>query len=197
MPLLSNVEDGVDVYGVPAGNICVYEIDVSDNDDSSEILEIEVTNVQNARIGADFIRIKEDGTNQTLDAGFWNKDNCSMEVNCTKNMRGKHVYYLSGVQKLYLTVISTAGDNSTAAELQTQYDIDFFLRVKTTSVQLYLASSFALLIAFGVAYTKGVDYMKEQMNEDNSYRNANQEIESQHQLAGDDENLEPTSLQHR
>lgn len=82
-----------------------------------------------------------------------------MEVNCTVNMRGKHVYYLSGVQSLHLTVIAEA--NSTAS-----YDIDFYLRAKTSSVVVYLASSFALLFAFGLAYQKGIEWMRQQMEAD-------------------------------
>jgi len=31
VPLLSNLEDGVDVYGLQAGSVCVYEINVSGN----------------------------------------------------------------------------------------------------------------------------------------------------------------------
>ena len=97
MPLLSNVEDGVDVYEISPGSVCIYEVNLSGNEDSSEILEIEVANIQNARIGIDFVQLRDDGTNIIVDGGFWSKDNCTMEVNCTVNMRGKHVYYLSGV----------------------------------------------------------------------------------------------------
>lgn len=52
--------------------------------------------------------------NVTIDSGFLSRDNCSMDANnCTKNMRGKHVYYLSGVaDKLYLTVVSTATNDT-------------------------------------------------------------------------------------
>ena len=101
MPLLSNVEDGVDVYELQEGNVCVYEVNVSGNQESTEILEIEVMNIENARIGVDFVQRRDDGTNLTVEGGFWSKDNCTMEVNCTVNMRGKHVYYLSGVQSLH------------------------------------------------------------------------------------------------
>lgn len=82
-----------------------------------------------------------------------------MEVNCTVNMRGKHVYYLSGVQSLHLTVIAEA--NASAS-----FDIDFYLREKTTSVVVYLASSFALLFAFGLAYQGGIEWMRQQMQEE-------------------------------
>jgi hypothetical protein len=97
VPLLSNTEDEAEVTGLPPGHVCVYEIEVSQNKDSREILEVEVQSVEGARLGVDFWQMGENGQEQARDMGFLSKDNCSMEVNCTTNMRGKHVYYLSGV----------------------------------------------------------------------------------------------------
>ncbi len=73
-------------------------------------MEITLEHVKNAKVGILFNQTTNE--NKTIDSGFFNRDNCSMEVNCTKNMRGKHVYYLSGVSKLFLTIVSTARNDT-------------------------------------------------------------------------------------
>jgi hypothetical protein len=50
-----------------------------------------------------------------VDLGFLTAKNCSVANNSTINMRGKHVFYLSGVQTLFLTVVSTGGPRNTTA----------------------------------------------------------------------------------
>lgn len=110
VPLLSNTNDNVDADRISSGHVCVYEVEIEDNLSGDELLEITLEHVKNAKVGILFNQTTNE--NKTIDSGFFNRDNCSMEVNCTKNMRGKHVYYLSGVSKLFLTIVSTARNDT-------------------------------------------------------------------------------------
>lgn len=162
--MLSNTDDTVDADRISSGHVCVYEIEMQDQD-SEELLEIVLEQVKNAKIGFDFVQ-----NNITLvDTGFLNRDNCSMEANnCTKNMRGKHVYYLSGVNKLYLTVLSTAIDTQNAELGETSFDIDFEMREKTASVLWHIGITMAILALFIYGFTKGVKWMESQQNQHDS-----------------------------
>lgn len=117
MPLLSNIDENIEADGISSGKVCVYEVEAFDAR-TDELVEITLEHVQNAKIGFDFLQSQPQldwsVKNVTIDSGFLSKDNCSMDANnCTKNMRGKHVYYLSGVaSKLYLTVLSTARNDT-------------------------------------------------------------------------------------
>lgn len=135
---------------------------LSENRDGSELLEIEVNKLRNAKVGVEFIQWQPfTGRNESVDLGFWNKENCSMEVNCTKNMRGNNVYYLSAVQKLYLTVISTAVPGTNDEELKSAaYSIDFSIKEKTDTVSLHITLTLALLVIFAIAFSFGVEWMR-------------------------------------
>lgn len=117
MPLLSNIDENIEADGISSGKVCVYQVEALDAR-SDELVEVTLEHVQNAKIGFDFLQSQpqEDWSvkNVSIDSGFLSRDNCSMDTNnCTKNMRGKHVYYLSGVaDKLYLTVVSTARNDT-------------------------------------------------------------------------------------
>ena len=63
-------------------------------------------------------------------------------------MMNQYVYYYSYVQQLNLVVISTGAD--------AYYDIDFMIKQKTNSVDLYLIVTFALLFVFIVTFHKFV-----------------------------------------
>ena len=112
---------------ISSGKVCIYEIQVYEGADD-ELLELTVEHIHNAKLGFDFVQ-----GNQSVESGFLSRDNCSMEFNnCTLNMRGKQVYYLSGVaDKVYLTVIAA---NNTELNGETSFVIDFALREKTTNV---------------------------------------------------------------
>ena len=99
MPLLSNIAESVDADRIEPGHVCSYEVELLDeNRDGVELLEVEVSKLRNAKVGVEYVQWQAyTGKSELVDLGYWNKENCSMEVNCTKNMRGNNVYYLSGV----------------------------------------------------------------------------------------------------
>jgi hypothetical protein len=108
---MSNVNEGVSLDSLPNGQVCIYKVEVEDNEDNSELLELELNTVENAYLGVDLVQ--QGG--KRVDFGFLTAKNCSVTNNCTINMRGKHVFYLSGVQTLFLTVVSTGGPRNTTA----------------------------------------------------------------------------------
>jgi len=46
--LMSNVNEGVSLDSLPNGQVCIYKVEVEDNEDNSELLELELSTVENA-----------------------------------------------------------------------------------------------------------------------------------------------------
>ena len=99
---------------------------------SDKLIEIEINKVSNVKIAIDFRQWQNSNTTEVIETGFLQAWNCSAEVNCTKNMRGNHVYYLSGVKNLYLTVVSTSQDSDSLGSIS----LDFTLRENVKSAGL-------------------------------------------------------------
>lgn len=110
-------------------------------------------------MGIEIVQLKGDGSKSQLDSGIIQQSNCSVEVNCTFNMHGHHVYYLSGIESLHLTVISTATPNG-----DSNLDVDIRLRTKTTGYLIYILISLTLLVIFGFGFEALVSWMKEQLS---------------------------------
>lgn len=86
-----------------------------------------------------------------------------MDVNnCTKNMRGKHVFYLSGVaDKLYLTVISSARNDTTLESLaETSFEIGVALKERTVSVWAYVVLTLLIMVCFTYAFKQAIKWME-------------------------------------
>ena len=99
---------------------------------SDKLIEIEINKVSNVKIAIDFSQWQNINITEVIETGFLEAWNCSADVNCTKNMRGNHVYYLSGVKKLYLTVVSTSQDSDSLGSIS----LDFTLRENVKSAGL-------------------------------------------------------------
>lgn len=75
-------------------------MEVAKNEESDKLVEIEINKVSNVKVAIDFIQWQNPNSTEIIETGFLQAWNCSAYVNCTINMRGNHVYYLSGVKTL-------------------------------------------------------------------------------------------------
>lgn len=75
-------------------------MEVAKNEESDKLVEIEINKVSNVKVAIDFIQWQNPNSTEIIETGFLQAWNCSAHVNCTINMRGNHVYYLSGVKTL-------------------------------------------------------------------------------------------------
>jgi hypothetical protein len=114
---------------------------IEDNIDGLKMVEIEINNVQNIKVALDFTQMINQLL-ETLDTGFLQAWNCTPEVNCTKNIRGNHVYYLSGLQNLSLITVSTGAKSSIS--------LDITIRENAKGVGFQVLICIAILTVFGI-----------------------------------------------
>ena len=55
IPLLSNTDETIEVDKVSQGHVCIYEFKVYDNEDCSELIEIEIAHLEGTKLGVNFI----------------------------------------------------------------------------------------------------------------------------------------------
>ena len=169
---MSNLNERIEFSGLTRGGICTYQMEVPNNQLSDKLVEIEINRVANVRVAIDFTQWQDDAnTTQVIETGFLQAWNCSADVNCTKNMRGNHVYYLSGVKTLYLTVVSTGGgDSNSFSDSSASISLDFTIRERVKSAGLQIGICILLLTLFAIGFSKSVVWMRSMMEQELSLK---------------------------
>jgi hypothetical protein len=88
IPLLSMREIALGAKQMPPGYVCGYDFLVYGNEDNSQMLELTVDRLSEAKLGLSITQLQPDGANLTVDQGFFHRHNCSVVNNCSVNMEG-------------------------------------------------------------------------------------------------------------
>lgn len=122
------------------------------------MVEIEINSVLNVKVALEFIKKINGGAEEILDTGFLQAWNCTPEVNCTKNMRGNHVYYLSGAQNLTLITVSTGNSSS--------INLDVTIRESAKGVGFQIMICIVLLAIYTLYFRKSIRWMRSSMDQE-------------------------------